>query len=203
MTVQQKPAAVTTGPVAGSRKIHSSPAGRPDIAVPFREIDLHPSAGEPAFRIYDTSGPYTDPAARIDLEAGLVPLRGPWLARRGLRPIAPRAVQPEDNGYVGDDRLVAECPAQREVLAGTAGLPVTQLEFARAGIVTEEMIYVAHRENLGRAQAAEVRRRGAPMARISAPPSPRSSPPNSSAPRLLPGAPSSRPTSTTRNWSRW
>ena len=90
VTVQQKPAAVTTGPVIGSRKIHSCPEGRPDLRVPFREIDLHPSANEPPFRIYDTSGPYTDPAARIDLEAGLTPLRSPWLERRGLAPVAPR-----------------------------------------------------------------------------------------------------------------
>ena len=61
MNVQTKPAAVTTGPIIGSRKIYSSPAERPDIAVPFREIELHPTANEPAFRTYDTSGPFTDP----------------------------------------------------------------------------------------------------------------------------------------------
>jgi phosphomethylpyrimidine synthase len=155
VTVQQKPAAVTTGPVIGSRKVYSSPADRPDIRVPFRDIDLQPGANEPAFRIYDTSGPYTDPAARIDLESGLVPLRSPWIERRGFAPITPRAVKPEDNGHPGEDRLVPECPALRTVLAGLADRPVTQLEFARAGIVTEEMIYVAHRENLGRLQMAE------------------------------------------------
>jgi phosphomethylpyrimidine synthase len=155
VTVQQKPAAVTTGPVIGSRKIHSSPEGHPEISVPFREIDLHPTANEPPFRIYDTSGPYTDPGARIDLESGLVPLRTPWIERRGFAAIAPRAVKPEDNGNIGDDKLVAECPAPRTVLAGLAGRPVTQLEFARAGIVTEEMIYIAHRENLGRARMAD------------------------------------------------
>ena len=155
MTVQQKPAAVTTGPVIGSRKIYSSPAGRPDILVPFREIDLHPTANEPPFRIYDTSGPFTDPATRIDLEAGLAPLRSPWIARRGFAPLAARAVKPEDNGNIGDDKLVPECPAQRTILGGIAGAPVTQFEFARAGIVTEEMVYIAHRENLGRAQMVE------------------------------------------------
>ncbi len=151
MTIQTKPAAVTTGPVIGSRKVHSSPEDRPDISVPFREIDLHPTAGEPPFRIYDTSGPYTDPTATIQLEAGLAPVRAPWLARRGLQAIAPRAVKPEDNGNIGDDKLVPACPAQHTVLAGVVGQPVTQLEFARAGIITEEMVYVAHRENLGRA----------------------------------------------------
>ncbi len=155
MNVQAKPAAVTTGPVIGSRKIYSSPEARPDIEVPFREIDLHPSANEPPFRIYDTSGPYTDPAATIDLNTGLTPIRSPWLAKRGLTAIAPRAVKPEDNGFVPEDKLVAPCPADRQVLAAADGKLVTQLEYARAGIITEEMIYVAHRENLGRATMAE------------------------------------------------
>ena len=121
MTVLQKPATVTTGPVIGSRKLYSSPPGRPDIRVPFREIDLHPTANEPPLRIYDTSGPFTDPAVRIDLQAGLAPLRSPWIERRAVAPIAPRAVRPEDNGHVGADKLVAECPAQRRVLGGLDG----------------------------------------------------------------------------------
>jgi phosphomethylpyrimidine synthase len=153
--VQARPAAVTTGPIMGSRKVYSSPTGFSEIAVPFREIALHASANEAPFRVYDTSGPYTDPAAVIQLEAGLPPLRAPWLARRGFATVAPRAVKPEDNGNIEGDRLVAPCPAERGVLAGAAGRPVTQLEFARAGIVTEEMIYVAHRENLGRLQMVE------------------------------------------------
>jgi len=119
VTVQQKPAAVTTGPVIGSRKVYSSPAGRPDILVPFREIDLHPTANEPPFRIYDTSGPFTDPAVRIDLQAGLAPLRSPWIERRGFVPLAARPVRPEDNGNIGDDKLVPECPASRTILAGS------------------------------------------------------------------------------------
>jgi phosphomethylpyrimidine synthase len=161
MTIQTKPAAVTTGPIAGSRKIYTSPEGRPDIQVPFREIALHPTANEPPFRTYDTSGPFTDPAATIRLEDGLNPVRAPWIARRGFSVVPPRAVKPEDNGFVGDDKLVPHCPAHREILVGRPGAPVTQFEFARAGIVTEEMIYVAHRENLGRAamlEGAEERR---------------------------------------------
>ncbi len=161
MNIQTKPAAVTTGPIVGSRKIYSSPEGRPDIAVPFREIELHPTANEPPFRTYDTSGPYTDSTVTIDLEAGLTPLRAPWLERRGFAKIPPRAVKPEDNGNIGADKLVPECPSPRAVLGGKPGQLVTQLEFARAGIVTEEMVYIAHRENLGRAKmldGAEERR---------------------------------------------
>ncbi len=122
MNVQAKPAAVTTGPLAGSRKVYSYPEGRPDIAVPFREIDLHPSAGEPAFRVYDTSGPYTDPAARIDLEAGAPPVRGDWIERRGFSAVSPRAIKPEDNGFVPVEKLVPHCPAPHMVRAG-AGRP--------------------------------------------------------------------------------
>jgi phosphomethylpyrimidine synthase len=151
VTVQTKPSTVTTGPIAGSRKVYTSPAARPDIGVPFREIALDPASGEPPFRAYDTSGPYTDPAAHIDLAAGLAPVRAPWIAARGFERVAPRAVKPEDNGNAAADRLVPPCPAAHPVLGGRPGQPVTQLEFARAGIVTQEMIYVAHRENLGRA----------------------------------------------------
>ena len=75
MNVQTRPSAVTTGPITGSRKIHAAPDGRADIAVPFREVILAPSANEPPLRLYDTSGPYTDPAVTIDLEAGLSPIR--------------------------------------------------------------------------------------------------------------------------------
>jgi phosphomethylpyrimidine synthase len=150
MNVLTKPTAVTTGPIAGSRKVHTSPEGRPDILVPFKEVALDPSAREAPFRLYDTSGPFTDPATTIDLAAGLPPVRGEWLARRGFVPGTPRAVKPEDNGFATGEKLVPECPAPRDVLVGRAGAPVTQMEFARAGIVTEEMIYVAHRENLGR-----------------------------------------------------
>jgi len=155
MTYQQKPSAVTTGPIAGSRKIYIPAEGREDIRVPFREVELAASANEPPFRLYDTSGPYTDPSVTIDLEAGLAPVRAPWIAKRGFTAIAPREVKPEDNGNVSADKIVPGCPAAPQVLAGKDGQLVTQYEFARAGIITEEMIYVAHRENLGRAKAAE------------------------------------------------
>jgi len=157
MTVQSKtaarPSSVTTGPIAGSRKIYTSPAGRPDISVPFREIALEPTAREEPYRAYDTSGPYSDPAVTIDLEAGLPPIRRDWIAKRGFERIAPRVVKDVDNGGASGDRLVPACPADLAILGGRPGQPVTQYEFARAGIITEEMIYVAHRENLGR-QAA-------------------------------------------------
>src|SRR6476620_6408892 len=157
MTVQSKtaarPSSVTTGAIAGSRKIYTSPAGRPDINVPFREVALEPTAREEPYRAYDTSGPYTDPAITIDLEAGLPPVRANWIAKRGFERIAARAVKDVDNGGASGDRLVPTCPAEHAVLGGKPGQLVTQFEFARAGIVTEEMIYVAHRENLAREAA--------------------------------------------------
>src|SRR3546814_20216053 len=74
---------VTTGPIRGSRKVHVPAPGNPSVRVAMREIDLEPSSGEPPLRVYDTSGPYTDPAARIDIMAGLPALRRAWIMARG------------------------------------------------------------------------------------------------------------------------
>ena len=149
------PDTVTTGPVTGSRKAYAAPASCPELRVPFREIVLAASANEPPVRLYDPSGPYTENDARIDLKAGLAPVRENWIAARGFETIAGRAVRPEDNGNVSDERLAALCPAMRTLRAGKPGTLVTQYEFARAGIITQEMAYVAHRENLGREQALD------------------------------------------------
>ncbi|MDE1905264.1 MAG: phosphomethylpyrimidine synthase ThiC [Rhodospirillales bacterium] len=153
MQNQTKPASVTTGPIIGSKKIHLTAPGRDDISVPFREVALHPSAQEPPFPLYDTSGPYTDTNVTIDLDAGLAKPRAGWVAARGFTRPPGRLVQPADNGFASADMLVPPCPARYEIHEGKTGQHVTQFEYARAGIITEEMIYVAHRENLGRAAA--------------------------------------------------
>src|SRR3546814_2385040 len=70
---------VTTGPIRGSRKVHVPARTGSGIRVAMREIDLEPGCGEPPLRVYDTSGPYTDPAASIDIMAGLPALRRPWI----------------------------------------------------------------------------------------------------------------------------
>ncbi|ACK51910.1 thiamine biosynthesis protein ThiC [Methylocella silvestris BL2] len=151
-----RPESVTQGPMAGSRKIYVHPDGRSDIAVPLREITLNPSANEPPVRVYDASGPYTESEPAIDLSAGLPRIRDPWLARRaGLDFYSGRPVQPEDNGSVSPDRLAPPCPANTSPRKGRDGALVTQYEFARAGVITEEMIYVAARENLGREAVLE------------------------------------------------
>src|SRR5690606_7178349 len=126
------------------------PARDPDLAVPHREIDLHPSANEPAIRVYDTSGPYSDPTAEIDVEKGLPRNRRDWLlARGGLEEYDGRDVKPEDNGGATGKYLAREFPVKHKPLRGLPGQMVTQYEFAKAGIITKEMVYVAERENLG------------------------------------------------------
>jgi phosphomethylpyrimidine synthase len=143
---------VTTGPIRGSRKVHVE--GKGGIRVAMREIVLEPSSGEPPLRVYDTSGPYTDPDARIDIMAGLPELRRDWIRGRGdVEEVAQREVRPEDNGQLGPDRSGGVQPfpnVRRKVLRAKAGANVSQMHYARKGIVTPEMEYVAIRENLGR-----------------------------------------------------
>jgi phosphomethylpyrimidine synthase len=146
---------VTTGPLPASRKVYSAPEARPDIAVPLREIALS-DADQPVFHVYDTSGPYTDASVEIDVEKGLSRARQAWVeVRGGLERYAGREVKPEDNGNVTGDRLARDFPNKQLPLRGTGEQPLTQMECARAGIITDEMVYIAHRENLGRQKMLE------------------------------------------------
>ncbi|HTT78138.1 MAG TPA: phosphomethylpyrimidine synthase ThiC [Stellaceae bacterium] len=150
--------AVTTGPFAASRKIFVGGARHGDVQVAMREIDLSPSAGEKPVRVYDTSGPYSDPAVATDIRAGLAELRRPWIVARGdVEEIRGRDIRPEDNGLKrGEDGAVPVFNrAGRTVLRAKAGAAVTQIAYARRGIVTPEMEYVAIRENLGREEALQ------------------------------------------------
>jgi phosphomethylpyrimidine synthase len=150
----QPRATVTTGPITGSSKIYDAPAGHPTVRVPFRQIALQPSANEPPFRVYDSSGPYTDSTAKIDVELGLARDRTVWVTERGgVESYDGRHIKPEDNGNVSGKAAAREFNGRFRPLRGLPGKPVTQFEFARAGIITKEMIYVAHRENLGRTEA--------------------------------------------------
>ncbi len=145
---------VTTGPLPASKKVYTSPDGFEDVKVPFREIALT-DPDNPTFQVYDTSGPYSDPDHVIDVEKGLPALRTEWIRERGgVEYYEGREIKPEDNGNAGK-QLARAFPVQNRPLRGQEGSPVTQLEFARAGIVTKEMIYIAHRENHGRKQALE------------------------------------------------
>ena len=147
---------VTTGPIRGSRKIHVESRRFPGLRVAMRAIDLDPSAGEPPLTVYDTSGPYTDPEVRIDIRRGLPPLREAWIEARGdTERYDGRPVRPEDNGRPsgrGGEGMMFPAPSARPRRA-RPGQCVTQLAYARRGIITPEMEYVAIRENVGREMA--------------------------------------------------
>jgi len=150
---------VTTGAIRGSKKIHVGP-----LNVAMREISLDPSCGEPPLRVYDTSGPYTDNNARIDIMAGLPQLRRQWIEGRGdVESYDARELRPEDNGQLGPDRSggVPQFPRViKRPLRAKAGANVSQMHYARRGIITPEMEYVATRENLGREMLREYVRDG-------------------------------------------
>ncbi len=154
---------VSTGPLPASRKVHVPGHAFPDLRVAMREIDLTEAAKEPPLRVYDPSGPYTDPAASIDIRAGLPALRDAWIRARGdVEEIAARNIRPEDNGLKAGEE--SEVPAfdrsARPSLRGKNGGSVSQLAYARRGIVTQEMEYIAIRENNGRARAKSYLRDG-------------------------------------------
>ncbi|PWE33373.1 phosphomethylpyrimidine synthase ThiC [Maritimibacter sp. 55A14] len=149
-----RPPKMTTGALPASRKIQVPGTLHPEIRVPMREIDTHPSAGEPPLTVYDTSGPYTDPAVETDIACGLASLRHDWILARGdVETYAGRPVKDADNGFVSAERLTPAFPSPRPPMRATAGRAVTQLAYARAGIVTAEMEFVAIRENQRRADA--------------------------------------------------
>ena len=162
MNVIRKPTTgdVTTGPLPASNKIFVE-GTLPGVQVPMREIHVHESAMEAPTVVYDTSGPYTDPKAYIDIEAGLPKIRQEWILARGdTEPYDGRDVKPEDNGNVDDDHLVPEFPVRNSPRRAIGDTPVTQIAYARQGIVTPEMEYIAIRENMLRERLpAEVLRR--------------------------------------------
>ena len=154
---------VTTGPLPASRKVHIPGTHHPGLRVAMREIALSEGCTEPPVRVYDASGPYTDPAVRIDIRAGLPALRRAWVEGRGdVEAYAGRDLKPEDNGLKPGEasKVPVFDRAGRQPLRAKAGRNVTQLAYARAGIITPEMEYVAIRENLGRAEALAKARDG-------------------------------------------
>jgi len=145
--VISRSAKITTQPLPASRKVYLTDDRYGPMRVPYREIAL--TNGE-VFPVYDTSGPYTDPEAEIDVTRGLDPVRAPWIEARGdSETYAGRATRPEDNGYTATAAKSATEPGlMRAPRRGVAGANVTQLHYARKGIVTPEMAYIAARENL-------------------------------------------------------
>ena len=151
---------VTVGELPASRKVYKPGTVHPYLRVPMREIALHPTAGEDPVTVYDSSGPYTDSNVATDIDGGLRRLREEWiLARADVERYEGRTVRPEDNGFVSGERLTPQFPIRNRPLRAKQGRAVTQLAYARAGIVTAEMEFVAIRENLGRAQMRDKARR--------------------------------------------
>jgi phosphomethylpyrimidine synthase len=162
----------STDSLPNSRRVYLEGALHPDVRVPMREISLAatktPSgsveANDPV-RVYDTSGPWGDPAFHGDVEQGLPPLRENWiLARNDVQQYDGRPVAPRDNGYLSDTHARQSSPtngttpsrltlfpdaSRRKPLRASAGHPVTQMWYARQGIITPEMEYIAIRENQG------------------------------------------------------
>ncbi|MBK1664551.1 phosphomethylpyrimidine synthase ThiC [Rhodospirillum rubrum] len=139
------PLASATAPFPGSRKVYARPAGAPHLRVPFREIILS-DPGEAPVRVADPSGPYSDPEARIDLRQGLARHRAPWAGALGNSTVTAGRPAPSEGDFEAFPLTYAPLRRRDET-------PFTQLEYARAGVITDEMIYVATRENLGRDSA--------------------------------------------------
>ncbi|MCL4786154.1 MAG: phosphomethylpyrimidine synthase ThiC [Verrucomicrobia bacterium] len=162
----------STDTLPRSRKVYLAGSIHPDVRVPMREIELTPTKGangrievnEPV-RVYDTSGPWGDPAFKGSVEQGLPPLRRNWILSRGdVEEYDGRPVQPIDDGYLSEQhrglsrasrqdeagyRLEGLTAPRRRLLRAKPGKVVTQLAYARAGIITPEMEFIAIRENLG------------------------------------------------------
>jgi phosphomethylpyrimidine synthase len=167
-TADIKPA-VTTGGLTSSRKIYVTPDEAKDIRVPLREIILSEGANEPNLPVYDTSGPYTDPNVIIDVNAGLPRNRLAWVKERGgVEEYEGRQIKPEDNGNVGAKHAAAAFKAHHKPIRGVGDAPITQLEFARKGIITKEMIYVARARTSDASSNWSARKPRSRTARVSA-----------------------------------
>jgi phosphomethylpyrimidine synthase len=159
-----------------SKRVYVEGTQHPDLQVPMREISQSPTkafngrveVNEPV-RVYDTSGPWGDPSFEGDPTQGLPALRKSWILGRGdVEEYGGRAVQPMDNGYLTDkhaeyasqaekNRLLEFPGLKRQPLRASKGTPVTQLHYAREGIITPEMEFIAIRENMRRAQIADLK----------------------------------------------
>lgn len=158
-----------------SQRVYVPGSLHPEIRVPFREIRLSPTktlSGQTelneSVRVYDCSGPWGDPDQAPDSSQGLAAIRADWIRARGdVADYQGREVRPEDNGYLtrGHEEYASQAERRnrleewrgpaRQPLRASAGHPVTQLWYARQGIITPEMEFIAIRENLGRQAAFE------------------------------------------------
>jgi phosphomethylpyrimidine synthase len=140
---------LTREPLPASQKVYVEGELHPYIRVPLREISL---TNDEKLRVYDTSGVYTDPNVEIDVEKGISPIRKAWIeAREDVESYEGRIMSPEDNGYATEEQLAFVTAGSkglvRTPLRAKEGQNVTQLHYARAGVITPEMEFVALREN--------------------------------------------------------
>ncbi|MFY9610798.1 MAG: phosphomethylpyrimidine synthase ThiC [Blastocatellia bacterium] len=162
----------------GSSRIYVE-GSRPDVRVPMREVHLNLTRGmngsveeNAPVRVYDTTGPWGDPEARCRVHDGLTPLRREWIVERGdVEEYEGRKVEPHDDGYLTEGareyalkkdkgRLDPFPGLKRLPLRARSGRNVTQIHYARRGVVTPEMEFIAIRENLGREAAYEASKTG-------------------------------------------
>tara|TARA_B100000029_G_scaffold375348_1_gene369733 strand:+ start:305 stop:2245 length:1941 start_codon:yes stop_codon:yes gene_type:complete len=165
---------ISTDPISPkSKKVYVSGTIHSDIKVPFREISLsasttvngngngngyHIEQDESSLIVYDTSGPYTDPDVKIDIREGLDPIRLPWIIGRGdVEYYDGRKIEPKDDGYrQGENPNTERFPKTRDkVLRAKSGQNVSQMYYAKRGIITPEMEFIAIRENQKRKQWVE------------------------------------------------
>ena len=165
---------ISTDPISPkSKKVYVSGTIHSDIKVPFREISLsasttvngngngngnHIEQDESSLIVYDTSGPYTDPDAKIDIREGLDPIRLPWIiGRDDVEYYDGRNIEPKDDGYrEGENPNTERFPKTRDkVLRAKPGQNVSQMYYAKRGIITPEMEFIAIRENQKRKQWVE------------------------------------------------
>jgi phosphomethylpyrimidine synthase len=150
---------ITRGPLPASRKVYVPGERYPELRVPMREISQtstrHGHGPEarvtpnPPVRVYDSSGPYTDPDARIDLREGLPPLRAGWIEARADTEALPGVSSEYGRAREADPRLAGlRFAHRRKPRVARRGANVTQLHYARKGVITPEMEFVAVRENL-------------------------------------------------------
>ncbi len=169
----RSPEASEEKPLPNSRRVYID-GEQPGVRVPFREIVQNPTRnfkGELEdnlpVRVYDTSGPYGDPSIRCDVREGLRSVRRDWIVARGdVEEYAGRELQPIDDGYLTFEAAnharqkekgrLEDFPALRRTpLRAKPGRSVTQMHYARRGIITPEMEFIAIRENLGRHLVSE------------------------------------------------
>lgn len=148
-------------PFPNSEKVYIA-GSRPDIRVPFRKISQEDTPSQmgaeknPPLYVYDTSGPYTDPCAAIDIRAGLTPIRAAWINERNDTELLTGPTSAFGQTRLNDPKLVAlRFNLHRQPRRARAGKNVTQMHYARRGIITPEMEYIAIRENMLRSDYIE------------------------------------------------